>query len=104
MPYQFMPTQEERKRTPLIGTQDELPLADHVVHFKYFCPWNQWTWYVFEYDGDDMCFGYVIGFEKEVGYFTLSELREVSGPGGLRIERDIHWTPKKVSEIRELNQ
>ena len=39
------------------------------------------------------------GFEKELGYFSLSELRSARGPLGLAIERDLHWKPKTLREI-----
>jgi hypothetical protein len=65
------------------------------VLVKFFCPWNQWTWYVTEgdkqEDGDWLFFGMVHGFEKELGYFQLSELTSLRGPGGLKIERDMHF-------------
>ena len=34
-------------------------------------------------------FGAVIGLEEEWGYFSLTELESVRGPGGLTIERDL---------------
>jgi hypothetical protein len=46
-------------------------------------------------------FGYVIGFEKEWGYFSLSELESARGPLGPPIERDLHFTPKPFSEIEK---
>jgi Protein of unknown function (DUF2958) len=63
---------------------------------KFFCPWSDWTWFATEGDpqGDDFIFfGYVIGFEEEWGYFSLTELESVRGPGGLTIERDIYFRP-----------
>ncbi|MEL7435305.1 MAG: hypothetical protein AAFN11_15260, partial [Chloroflexota bacterium] len=36
---------------------------DAIVHVKFFTPWTFWTWYVIEYDGRDLCFGLVNGFE-----------------------------------------
>jgi hypothetical protein len=36
----------------------------------------------------------VDGFEKELGYFMLSELEMVTGPMGLKIERDRGYTAK----------
>ena len=62
---------------------------------KFFCPWNQWTWFVTEAekqeDGDWLFFGLVEGQEKELGYFALSELASVRGRFGLKIERDMHF-------------
>ena len=42
----------------------------------------------------------VVGHEREYGYFSLDELEAISGPGGLRIERDLYWTPKPLTECR----
>ena len=49
--------------------------------------------------GDDIFFGLVEGHDKELGYFSLSELEGVTGPMGLPIERDLHWQPKTLKEI-----
>ena len=46
-----------------------------------------------------MFFGYVIGFEEEWGYFVLSELESIRGPGGLTIERDLHFRPGPFSQV-----
>jgi len=47
-----------------------------------------------------MFFGYVCGFENELGYFQLEELESLVGPGGLKIERDIHFKPTYLSVIK----
>lgn len=72
---------------------------DPVVHVKLFTPWAAWTWYVAEFDGEDVCFGLVHGFAREWGCFRLSELREIRGPGGLTVERDMHFEPTRASRI-----
>ena len=71
-----------------------------IAYIKYFCPWNNWTWFVTEYDGEDTFFGLVCGHETELGYFTLSELQSVQGPMGLKIERDTYFKPKTLKEIK----
>jgi len=58
---------------------------------------------VLEFDGQDMFFGLVVGFEEELGYFLLSELRQARGPFGLPIERDIHFKPMRLSEVRKVH-
>lgn len=75
---------------------NENKTADKVlVPVKFFTPWTHWTWYGTEYDPETRTFfGWVEGFEKEMGYFSLDELESVNGPFGLKIERDIHWNPK----------
>ena len=54
-----------------------------------------------EFNGDDIFFGFVIGFEPEFGYFSLSELESVRGPLGLLIERDLHFEPKSLEELKD---
>lgn len=39
--------------------------------------------------------------DPELGYFSLSELEKVRGPLGLRVERDLYWEPKPLSEVRK---
>jgi hypothetical protein len=43
----------------------------------------------------------VVGFEIELGYFSLAELKEARGPWGLPIERDLHFEPKSLRELRD---
>jgi hypothetical protein len=72
--------------------------ADHIPVVKFFTPWANATWIVkdMEMDGDTM-FGLCdLGMgEPELGYVLLSELESIVGPAGLKIERDLHWTPTK---------
>jgi hypothetical protein len=75
--------------------------SDPVCHVKLFTPWGMWTWYVIEYNENiRMCLGLVKGFEEELGYFSLDELEEIRGPFGMKVERDLYFTPRKLSEIR----
>ena len=94
---QFM-TEEIRKKLPALGSQDGLG-GKAIAYVKYFTPDAGWTFYATEFDGKDTCFGLVDGQYKELGYFSLSELKSVRGPLGLPIERDIYWQPKKLEEI-----
>ena len=91
-------TEEIRKKLPPLYSQDGLG-GKAVAHLKMFTPSAGWTWYATEYDGEDTFFGLVDGHEKELGYFSLSELQKVRGPLGLPIERDLYWQPKTLEEI-----
>ena len=91
-------TQELKKHLPPLGSQDQE--EDPTVIVKFFTPWTNWTWYATEFDGEDTFFGKVIGFETEMGYFSLAELESIRGPMGLTIERDIHFTPKPLSQCK----
>ena len=84
---------------PIYSQEEQGDNAIAVV--KFFTPWTNWTWYGSEYDPDQrLCFGVVVGHEREFGYFNLDELEAIRGPGGLRIERDLHWKPKPLKECR----
>jgi len=91
-------TDEIRRRLPaLYATENE---KDPVIQVKFFTPWTGWTWWGVEFDGEDTFFGLVEGLETEWGYFSLRELEEIRGPGGLCIERDLYFEPTRSSEIK----
>lgn len=104
-------TEEIKARLPKRYSQEQV--ADPIVQVKFFCPWSAWTWYAYEGQEETFVhpdigqevvtwefFGYVVGLDCELGYFTLWDLESVSGPGGLGIERDIHFQPTPLSVIR----
>lgn len=91
-------TKEILEKLPKLYTQEEKGL-DAVAIVKFFTPDSNWTWYATEFDGDDLFFGLVEGFEKEIGYFRLSELQSVKGALGLPIERDMYFKPKTLREL-----
>ena len=88
-------TKELRKQIPKLGVKKVEPMA----YCKWFTPDSGWTWYVVEFDGEDICFGWVEGFEKELGYFSLKEIQIIRGILGLPVERDRYFTPCKLSEL-----
>ena len=73
--------------------------SEAVAVVKFFTPDAHWTWYITEFDGEDIMFGLVEGLEKELGYVSFSELKDLRGPLGLPIERDLYFKPKKLFEI-----
>lgn len=94
-------TQEIVERIPkLYQTENQI---DPIVQIKLFYPDFSWTWYVIEFDGKDTFFGFVVGEFSELGYFSLRELEKNRGRFGLEIERDIHFIPTPLSEIKKLN-
>jgi hypothetical protein len=100
--YEFFPD-ELKAQIPKLYSQEGN--KDPTVYMKLFQPWGSWTWYITEgeeQDGDYLMFGYVIGFEREWGYISLNELSSVTGPFGLKIERDIHFTPKPKSQVSDI--
>ena len=95
--HDLMPDWLKAQFPPLYATEHT---PDPLVIAKYFTPDAQWTWYATEFDGEDTFFGLVEGFETELGYFPLSELRQARGPFGLPIERDLYFLPTPLSTLR----
>jgi Protein of unknown function (DUF2958) len=97
-------TEELRAQLPALYAQETE--KDKMVYIKFFSPFTNWTWFVTEgsqEDDDFIFFGYVIGFEKEWGYFSLNELQSTRVQGVPAVERDLHFTPQRQSEIPEMN-
>lgn len=85
---------------PVLYSQEPLG-EDAMVFVKFFTPDSSWTWYATEFDGDDTFFGLVDGHELELGYFSLAELRSARGHLGLSIERDEHFVPQTLAQVRK---
>jgi Protein of unknown function (DUF2958) len=86
------------QQIPPLYAQEKSP--DPIAHVKFFTTASNWTWYVTEFDAQDIFFGLVQGFEEELGYFSLHELAEGVDPMGLGIERDLNFQPTPLSQLR----
>ena len=94
--------------------------TDAIVHAHLLLPGTRWHWFITEWDGDDDAFGLVVGHEIELGYFSLSELQELTArlmlhmnnapeDGGYRVRGvptrvivDRAFKPTQLSVIRRL--
>lgn len=96
-------TEDIKKQIPKLYDTEETPKEDKTVYVKYFSPYSNWSWYVLEFDGVDMFFGLVKGFEVEYGYFSLSELANVTVFNGVpAVERDLSFAPQPLKEIETM--
>lgn len=89
-------------KLPSIGETENL--SDPQVICKFFLVGSKWIWYATEFDGSDLFFGYVAGDFPELGYFRLSELKEVRGLFNLPIERDLYFKPQPLFKIRKIHE
>ena len=103
-------TKELKMQIPALYSQENV--KDPMVICKFFDPTGSWTWYVIEgqeseydYGIDFLFFGLVVGFDTELGYFTLHQLETakegIKGLQALPIERDVYFSPCKLSEVKE---
>ena len=107
-------TKELEKALPALYSQEKTP--DPLVVCKFFTPDAGWTWFAIEgspvdedgfYDTDKekvdfVFFGLVSGLDVELGYFSLSELKSIRGKFGLPVERDLHFQPIRLSEVKRM--
>lgn len=91
----------ERKLPRLYDTEEE---KDPMCHVKLFNPMGAGTWYIIEYDPEEkIAFGYAdlnMGF-PELGYIGITELENIQLPLGMKIERDLYWEPRPLSEVKK---
>ena len=84
----------------LPSIDNDRDVKEHFVRVKLFTPDSNWTWYVSAYDpGDDIAYGLVKGFELEYGYFNMQELRDLTGPMGLHVERDRSFDKMPLQDV-----
>lgn len=100
-------TKAIEKQLPDHNAISETPLKELKCIFKLFAPWSGYTFYVCsgekQEDGGYLLWGLVTGLiEDEFGYTMLSEIEEVRGFAGLKIERDLYFDSKPLGEIAAL--
>jgi len=85
---------------PAIYAQEDAG-NEAIVHVKLFAICSDWTWYITEYDPlTGQAFGLTDGDCRELGYISVPELDEIRHPviPIHAIERDLHWSPKPLSQ------
>lgn len=123
-PAHILLNDEIKAKLPPLYANEQLGL-EAIAPVKYFSPAAGWTWYATEAAAlmaddsyqplseidlknpqvqDVIFFGLVIGFEIELGYFTLSELQSAHGGLGLPLERDLYYEPKTLHELQTMHR
>ena len=102
--FKLMPKAIEKSLPQLYSTENEL-LGDRTAYARYFFPAGAYTAYLLEYDPKERIgFGAVtMGYGWELGNISLDEMEEVR-VRGLRIERDLYFSPTKLHQIEELEE
>ena len=69
---------------------------------KLFNPCGIGTWYLSELNPDtNVAFGLCELHEKELGFVSIDELKEIELPFFLKIERDLYYQPTHFSELMQ---
>jgi hypothetical protein len=102
------PGKERINKIPRLYVTEEIPLRDKLIFLHFFI--GGCDWYVAEYDGDDLFWGFAIlngDLEMaEWGYISFSELKSIKVQGWLEIdcEKEEFWNVKKASEISNIRK
>ena len=95
MKKQMLLTAAIRKSLPPLYANENKKPEDVPVVVKFFNPYGSGTWYITEFDGEDIMFGLCCIHEAELGYVSLNELEslkiKIGGGYGLPLERDKYW-------------
>jgi len=98
------PTKEQLAKIPGLYETEDIPLKDKLIHLHLFI--GGCDWYIAEYDGEDLFWGYVIlngDLEMaEWGYISFEELKRIKIPPGFEIDCETCWQVKKAIQIEKI--
>ena len=94
-------TNERHQPLPPIGTVKDagMQFFDALALIKLFTPGDKWIWYAVEFDGEDLCFGLIIGNVPELGYFRLSSLQQDWAQRGTPVICDSRYRPVPLRDL-----
>ena len=98
------PTPAQLAKVPMLYETENTPLKNKIIHMHFFL--GRCDWYIAEYNGNGIFFGYAIlnnDLEMgEWGYISYQELKQLSIPPGIEVDRDIHWKPVEAWEVDKI--
>ena len=98
------PTKETLDKIPRLYETENIPLHDKLIHLHFFV--GGCDWFIAEYDGHDLFWGFVIlnddFVNAEWGYVSFKELKDIKIDGWLEIDCEVNWKVRKTSEIERI--
>ena len=92
---------EKVKNLPPLYSQEHVD--DPIISVRIWHPCSDWYWYPYEADlKQGLFFGFVKGFEGELGYFSVAEFQETEDHTGLPFLVDETFQPTPLSEVKHL--
>lgn len=100
-----IPSKERLDQIPGLYETEKIETKDKLVYLHFFI--FECDWYIVEYDGNDLFFGYVImngdTQNAEWGYISFSELKSISIKSvEVDCETETCWRIRPVSEIEKI--
>ena len=97
------PTEQDLKDIPKLYETEDIPLEEKIIHLHFFIAGCDW--YVAEYDGEDLFFGFAIINNDlgcaEWGYVSFEELRDLA-VGFVQVDRDLYWKVRPAKEVSRI--
>jgi hypothetical protein len=95
------PTKEKLANIPKLYETESTPLKDKLIYLHFFI--GGCDWYIAEYDGEDLFFGYAILNNDielgEWGYVSFEELKRINIPPGFEVDCEAFSEPLRASDI-----
>lgn len=91
------------QRVPKLYQSENISIKDKILQLRYYATNSSWQWFLVEYDENtEIAFGYVVGYEKEWGYFSLKEFEEINEDESsmIKIKRDTLFKPSRFSDLK----
>jgi len=100
-----IPSKERLNKIPKLYETEEILLDQKMIYLHFFIGGSDW--YIAEFDGEDMFFGYAIlnGDTEcaEWGYVSFSELREIKvGLVEIDCELEECWDVRRFGDIPDM--
>ena len=99
------PSKDRLASIPRLYETESTPAKNKIIYLHFFI--GGCDWYVSEYDGNDLFYGYAIlngdTQNAEWGYISFSELKAIN-ISGIEIDCELkeYWQPKPVSQIPKI--
>ena len=100
------PNKKRLSKIPKLYETEQVPLKDKLIYLHFFI--GGCDWYIAEYDGDDLFWGYAIlngdYMNAEWGYISFSEMKAIKVQGWLEIDCELEdlWQVRKAGEIEKI--
>lgn len=100
------PSVERLAKIPRLYETENVPLKEKLIYLHFFI--GGCDWYIAEYDGEDLFWGYAIlnndHVSAEWGYISFRELKEIRIAGWCEIDCELEefWHVRKASEIKRI--
>ena len=100
-----VPSKQILSKIPRLYKTEKTPLEEKLIYLHFFILGSDW--YIIEYDGDDLFFGFTIlnGDDQnaEWGYISFTEMKEIRiSSAGIEIDCEVNWTVRRAIEIEKI--